>query len=346
MARVNQEEEEKLETLKAWWNRYGVVIVIVLAVMVATIGGSKVWDYYQRQQAQQAADLYALLKQVQAGGDLVKITDAAHLLTEGYGSSGYAARAALIVAKASVDAGDMKRAKDHLQWILDNAKEPEIIDLARLRLAGILVDEKNYAAALQQLNAKHNDAFKGLYADLKGDVLLATGKVEEARLSYEAAIEALSPMGNYHNIVQMKVDALSASALPETLPSPGATPAPDDAIQPDAATDAVETSEATEAMDAADAVDTIDGAAPSDAAVAEEAAMADEAAGETDAVEAELTHDAHTGGAQIQIDGVDDAAADADVSESTDTGLEDADVQADDDSDADAADETRNEAIE
>lgn len=211
MARLDQEEQEKLDSLKAWWNRYGTIITVALAVAVATIGGSRVWDHYQRQQAEQAADLYALLKQVQTGGDLIKIADAAHLLTEGYASSGYAPRAAMIVVKASMDAGDLKRAKTHLQWILDNAKEPEIIDLARLRLASILLDEKNYSAALQQLNSKHNASFDGLYADLKGDVLLASGKIEEARLSYEAAIGALSKQNNYYNIVQMKADALSGA---------------------------------------------------------------------------------------------------------------------------------------
>lgn len=217
MARLDQEEQEKLDSLKAWWNRYGTIITIALAVAVATIGGGKVWDHFQRQQAEQAADLYALLKQVQAGGDLMKITDAAHLLTEGYTSSGYAPRAAMIVVKASMDASDLKRAKEHLQWILDNAKEPEMIDLARLRLAGILLDEKNYSAALQQLNTKHGGSFNGLYADLKGDVLLASGKIEEARLSYEVAVDALSQQNNYYNIVQMKADALSEPYMANKL---------------------------------------------------------------------------------------------------------------------------------
>ncbi|MBX3628424.1 MAG: tetratricopeptide repeat protein [Nitrosomonas sp.] len=209
MARLDYEEQEKMHTLKTWWDRYGTIITIMLAVMIATVGGTKVWEYFQRQQAQQAADLYALVQQVQTTGDLMKITDAVHLLTEGYASSGYAPRAAMIVVKASVDAGDFKRAKAHLQWILDNAKEPEMIDLARLRLATILLDEKNYAAALQQLNTKHGYSFSGLYADLKGDVLLASGKTEEARMSYEAAAGALSKNNNYYNIVQMKADALS-----------------------------------------------------------------------------------------------------------------------------------------
>ncbi len=257
MARVDHEEQEKLDTLKAWWNRYGAIITIMLAVAVATIGGTKVWEYFQRQQAQQAADLYALLKQVQTTGDLMKITDAAHLLTEGYPSSGYAPRAALIVAKASVDAGDLQRAKAHLQWVMENAKEPEMIDLSRLRLATILLDEKNYAAALQQLNTRHSNAFSGLYADLKGDVLLASGKIEEARLAYEAAVNALSKSTNYYNIVQMKADALGEPYTAKRLLEYGAdnqsrVPGETDT---DARRDANDTGDAGETGDTSESAD-------------------------------------------------------------------------------------------
>lgn len=260
MARVDHEEQEKLDTLKAWWNRYGAIVTIMLAVAVATIGGTKLWEYFQRQQAQQAADLYALLKQVQTTGDLVKITDAAHLLTEGYASSGYAPRAALIVAKASVDAGDLQRAKTHLQWVMEHAKEPEMVDLARLRLATILLDEKNYAAALQQLNTRHSNAFSGLYADLKGDVLLASGKTEEARLAYEAAVNALSKSTNYYNIVQMKADALGEPYTAKRLLEYGAdnqsrVPGETDT---DARRDANDTGDAGETGDAGDVGESAD----------------------------------------------------------------------------------------
>ncbi|MDR4518741.1 MAG: tetratricopeptide repeat protein [Nitrosomonas sp.] len=208
MATFNREEEEKIEGVKAWWNRYGTLITILLATLVATTGGTQVWKYYQQQQAQQAADLYALLKQVQTTQNIERINDAAHLLTEGYPSSGYAPRAALIAAKASVEAGNLLQAKAQLQWILDHANEPEIKDLARLRLAGILLDEENYSEALRHLNTQHIDSFSGLYADLKGDVLLASGKTEEARLSYQTAIDKLNKNNSYFNIVQMKLDAL------------------------------------------------------------------------------------------------------------------------------------------
>ena len=54
MATHNHEDQERIDGLKAWWEKYGTAITIVLAVMLATAGAMKAWNYYQQQQAQQA----------------------------------------------------------------------------------------------------------------------------------------------------------------------------------------------------------------------------------------------------------------------------------------------------
>lgn len=211
MATYNHEDQERIDGFTAWWNKYGTAITIILAVILATTGGTKAWQYYQQQQAQQAADLYALLQQVQSSGDAAKINDAAQLLTEGYPASGYAPRAALIAAQADVQAGNNQRAMQNLQRVIDHAREIEMQDLARLRISGILLDEGKYDEALRLLNAKHSEHFAGLYWDRKGDIQVAANKISEARLSYQAAIDKLSKNNNYFNIVQMKLDALGES---------------------------------------------------------------------------------------------------------------------------------------
>ena len=209
MSTYNFEEQEKIDRLKAWWADHGSTILIVAAVFAATVAGSQLWSHYQRQQMQQAADLYAVLQQqVEKSNDASKIKDAALLLTEGFPGSGYASRAALIAAHASIKVGDAQSAKDMLQWILGHANEPEVKDLTRLRLAGIWLDEKNYEQALKLLNTQHGASFAGLYADLRGDTLAASGKISEARSAYRQALDHLSGQSAYPNIVQMKLDAL------------------------------------------------------------------------------------------------------------------------------------------
>ncbi|UJP05529.1 MAG: tetratricopeptide repeat protein [Nitrosomonas sp.] len=204
-------DQEDIDGLKTWWARFGNAITIVLTVALVTAGATKAWQFYQQKQAQQAADLYALLKQVQIGGDTVKINDAAQLLIQGYPSSGYAPRAALIAAQADVEAGNNQRAIQHLQWMIDHAKETEIRDLARLRISGVLLDEGKYDEAMRLLNAGHNEAFTGLFLDRKGDIQVAANKISEARLSYQAAIDKLTKSNSYYNIVQMKLDSLGES---------------------------------------------------------------------------------------------------------------------------------------
>jgi predicted negative regulator of RcsB-dependent stress response len=209
MATYDLEEQEKIDGLKSWWETYGTLVIVVVATLIASMAGVKAWNYYQQQQVEQAAELYSSLLQIEPSGDPKKIGDAAHLLMEGFPGSGYASRAALISARASLEGGDVQNAKSRLQWTLDNTKEDELKDLVRLRLAGILLDEQKYDDALRLLDSKHGDSFDGLYADLKGDVLIAAGKVAEARAAYHKALDRMGKKGTYHNIVQMKLDALA-----------------------------------------------------------------------------------------------------------------------------------------
>src|SRR3990167_2870451 len=100
------------------------------------------------------------------------------------------------------------RAKTQLQWVIDHAGEDGLKDVARLRLAAVLLDEKNYADAMKLLEAKHPASFDGLYADLRGDVLSAQGKTDEARNAYKLAYEKTDAKSMYRNLIQMKMDAL------------------------------------------------------------------------------------------------------------------------------------------
>jgi predicted negative regulator of RcsB-dependent stress response len=208
MAVYDLEEQEKIDELKAWWSKYGTLIVIGLAVFAASIAGVQAWKYYQNQKIAQVAELFDSLLQVQTSGDAKKINDAAGLVMEGFPGSGYASRAAMISARASFDALDLQNAKSRLQWVLDNSKEDELKNLARLRLASILLDEKKYDDALRILETKHGTSFDGLSADLKGDVLSAAGRIPEARAAYQMALDKIGGKGTYFNIVQMKLDAL------------------------------------------------------------------------------------------------------------------------------------------
>lgn len=204
------EEQEKIDELKAWWKQNGSTVLLGIAVFVAILGGMQGWRYYQKSQQQQAAQVYEAVQNGVRAKDKTRVRDAAGQLIEKYPGTPYATRAALIVAGINYELGDAKSAKAQLQWVIEHAKEDGARDMARLRLAGLLLDDKSYAEAMKLLEAQHQKSFDGLFADLKGDVLAAQGKVADARTAYQTALEKIDEKSTYRQIVQMKLDSLGA----------------------------------------------------------------------------------------------------------------------------------------
>ena len=143
----------------------------------------------------------------------------------------YAPRAALILAATLYDAGDKAGAKAQLASIIDRDAEDELKQIARLRFAAMLFDDKQYDDALRTLDARHDDAFAGIYADTRGDILAAAGRSAEARAAYQIALARLDARSPYRNYVQVKLDTLGgalaapAAFAPAALAPAAAAPA-------------------------------------------------------------------------------------------------------------------------
>jgi predicted negative regulator of RcsB-dependent stress response len=211
MAVLDSHEQEQLEAFKAWWGENRNQILGGILIVVIVMGGWRGWQYYRHQQAVEAATLYQQFIQQIGSNDPKRINDAATAVMDKFSSTPYATRAALLAAQVNEQGKDKTRAKTQLQWVIDHAGEDTLKDVARLRLAAMLLDEKNYAEALKLLDAKHPDSFDGLYDDLRGDVLSAQGKIDEARSSYKLAYEQIDPQSMYRNLIQMKLDALGTA---------------------------------------------------------------------------------------------------------------------------------------
>jgi predicted negative regulator of RcsB-dependent stress response len=204
----DHEEQEQLDELKAWWKQYGNLVLLGVTLVALVIAGYQGWRQYQHGRSVAAATLYQQLEVAESARDNKKVRDVAGQILSGYGSTPYGTFAALSSARASFDTGDLAAAKTQLTWVMGNAREDEVRDLARLRLAIVLLDEKSYDEALKQLEAKPVEPLAPLYADLKGDVLTAQGKKAEARNAYQLALDRSDPGSPYRSIVQLKLDAL------------------------------------------------------------------------------------------------------------------------------------------
>ena len=208
MAALDLEEQEQVETLKAWWKENGRYVLLALALMLGGFAAIQGWKSHQSNQALGASELFQEFTRQIESGDAKRVNDAADAVIAGYGSSAYAPRASLLAAQVNIQTGDLARAKTRLQWTIKNAGEEGLKNVARLNLAGVLLDEKNYAEAQDLLEAQHPDSFDGLYADLKGDVLSAQGKKEEARAAYQKALDKTDAKNNYSSLIRMKLEAL------------------------------------------------------------------------------------------------------------------------------------------
>ena len=202
------EEQEQLAAIKSWWSQYGKLVMVTVVAALLVVGGIRGWFYYRNTQAVSALTLFDQMQRAERASDQKKVRDIAAQIVDKYASTQYATLASLAAAKSNFDTGDLPAAKTQLQWVIDNGKEAEARDVARLRLARVLLDEKNPAEALKLLETKHGDSFAGLYADVKGDALLAGGKRAEAHAAYQVALEKSDAASPTRQIVQLKLDAL------------------------------------------------------------------------------------------------------------------------------------------
>ncbi len=206
------EEQEKLDALRAWWDRYGTLVAVLVFVVVAAIVGWRGWQWYEGHKATQAMGYFEALQSAAAQGgeeSVARIQAASATLRDSFPKSGYTSRGVLVAAAALVEQGKLEAARDQLQWLAQNAADPALSAVARLRLAGILLEEQQYDQALAQV-ANAPASFAALYADRRGDILFAQGKIDEARAAWQSALEAFGsdPVGQ---IVQLKIDALAGA---------------------------------------------------------------------------------------------------------------------------------------
>jgi predicted negative regulator of RcsB-dependent stress response len=206
---LDLEEQEQVAELRAWWHQHGNLIVSAITAAALAFAGWQGWRWYERNQAAQAGALYDSIVRASRAGDAKALRDAGGALLENYPRALHASLAALIAARFYYEHKDAKSAKAQLQWVLEHARTDDLRDIARLRLAAILLDEKGYDEALKVLDEKHASAYDAQYAAAKGDVLVAKQQPAEARAAYRVALDkAGNGSAAFRESVRMRLEAL------------------------------------------------------------------------------------------------------------------------------------------
>jgi len=202
------EEQEQLAALQHWWEDNARFVYAAVAALVLSVGGWKGWQYWSQVQSEDAAAMVAELPKLR--GDAKKTGDIAQAIIDKHPRSFFASEAALVSAQASFESGDLASAQARLEWVMKSGRE-EHRGIARIRLAAVLLDLKKYPEALELLDGNKDEAWAALAADLKGDILFAQGRNDEARASYKLALEKADPRSPIRSLTELKLGALGGA---------------------------------------------------------------------------------------------------------------------------------------
>lgn len=220
MAHLDLEEQEQLDQLKHFWRQYGNAITWALIVVMACFAGWNLYQYWQRNQATQAAAMFDEVERIAVSGDVARLERALADMREKFGKTTYAQQAGLLGARVFAESGKEAAARQALQAIIDATGDEGYKSVARLRLAGLLLEAKSFDEALKLLTGEWPGEFAALAADRRGDVYQAQGKPEQAVAEYRKAYQGLDSASEYRRLIDVKLAALGAS--PESAPSAGA----------------------------------------------------------------------------------------------------------------------------
>jgi len=216
---LDLQEQEQVDALKAFWQQYGNLITWGLVAALLVYAGITGWQWWQREQSVHAGAMFDEFDRATNAGDLEKTARVFADLKERYPRTAYAQQAGLLAAKVQFDKGKVDDARASLSWVIEHARDDEYKILARLRLAALMLDAKQYDEALKQLDAVPAGPFAALAADRRGDVLLAQGKKDDARAAYQQAYASMDDKVEYRRLVDAKLIALGATPAASAAPA-------------------------------------------------------------------------------------------------------------------------------
>ena len=222
---IDLEEQEQLDQLKAFWTRYGNLITWTLIAVLGVFAAWNGWNYWQRDQGVKAGSMFDALDAAAQAGDADQAGRVFADMKSRYPRTAFTEQGGLLVAKVQAEKGQTAAAEATLAWVGENATEDEYKTVARLRLAGLLLDAKKYDEALRQLDGAGAKEFAALVDDRRGDILLAQGKKDEAKAAYLKAWASMDPKVDYRRLIEAKLNALGVDPA-AGAPKPGAGDAP------------------------------------------------------------------------------------------------------------------------
>jgi predicted negative regulator of RcsB-dependent stress response len=205
-------DDDRVAAIRRWWEENGTALVVSLVLVVAGIVG---WRWYvdaDRAKHEAASTLYQRYLDLQQAGssDTEAIATTLESLDREYAGTAYQTFTLFYRAADAIDREDYAEGEKWLRQALSGAKDEGLRDLARVRLARVLHQVDRDDEALEMLTGTKGAGFRSYAAELKGDILLAQGKRDEALDAYHAAAELAGPDGG-RPLLDLKIADLTVA---------------------------------------------------------------------------------------------------------------------------------------
>jgi predicted negative regulator of RcsB-dependent stress response len=201
-------DQEQIDALKKWWKENGVAIVGGLALGLAGVFGWQFWQSHTRTAAAEASDLYQQVVSLSGEGQPEQAAGLTGQLRIDHTGSPYAALASFVIAAQYLEDGELAEAEQQLRWVVDSTPQTELVDVARLRLARVLLAQDKADAALAMTETV-GQAFRAEAEAIRGDAFLTLNDRDRAREAYQAAQAAAALEGRSTPLLDMKLNDLS-----------------------------------------------------------------------------------------------------------------------------------------
>jgi len=188
-------EEQQVEALKEWWKQNGMAVIGGAALGISALVGWRVWNTHQDNQATEASELFAVVQEAANTNNVNQLQEQSSILRDKYASTPYAALAVLHQVKSQIEKGDHAAAEENLRWVLKNSKQDSVQNVAKIRLARLLLADKKVDEAQSLISTGMSEAYKSLVDEIRGDIFVAKGEVEKAKEAYDEAMLSASGAG-------------------------------------------------------------------------------------------------------------------------------------------------------
>ncbi|MEW5756037.1 MAG: tetratricopeptide repeat protein [Pseudomonadota bacterium] len=200
-------EQEQLDTLRNFWKENGKSLIAGVLIGLGALFAYQLWQQNRHAELDQASAAYLEMLDNVVLGKWDEVEKGGGVIVGQYADTVYAQLAALNLATAKFEQGDKVAARAHLRWVIDKADLPELKNMAKLRLAKILIGEGQSEEAIKWLNEITDASFASLVSETLGDAYVRSNEPAKAKEAYQKALDTIGEGGSTRqSILNLKLE--------------------------------------------------------------------------------------------------------------------------------------------